>query len=132
MMINLNWVKRHLGGALLGLLVSLTSTAALAQANLQISSFTYNTPVLNGSTQTFTVVAKNIGDATATNARFRVFLPANFTFSSAPSGCAFENSPHTFNLSNNPDPALAYTAPTFTYSSLRMLYCDYASVVGGP
>jgi uncharacterized repeat protein (TIGR01451 family) len=134
----LNWVKRagsllahHIWFVLFGLAVGLTPTIALAQANLQISSFTYTTPVLNGSTQTFTVIAKNNDSVAATNARLRVFLPSNFTFSSAPAGCFFENSPHTFNGTNNPDPALVYNTPAFVYSSLRMLYCDYASVPQG-
>lgn len=107
----------------------LGSTSALAQANLQIASFTYNTPVLNGSTHAFTVVAKNIGDVNATHARLRVFLPENFTFSVAPSGCAFENAPHVFGTNNHPDPA--YTTSGTAFRDLRMMYCDYASVVTG-
>ena len=77
-------------GLCLAVAGGLLGTSAQAQANLQISSFTYNTPVLNGSTNAFTVVAKNGGDASASDARLRVFLPANFTFSAAPAGCAIE------------------------------------------
>ncbi|MDP1906127.1 MAG: SdrD B-like domain-containing protein, partial [Pseudomonadota bacterium] len=89
-------------------------------AELQISSFTYTTPKLNGTSESFTVVATNNGDV-ASNARLRVFLPANFSFSSAPAGCQFENAPHVFDTGNNPDPGA-------TYNGLRLLYCDYGSV----
>lgn len=123
------WLVRSLWRWVLGCLLGLSATSALAQANLQISSFTYDTPVLNGSTQAFTVVAKNIGDASATNARLRVFLPENFTFSSAPAGCFFEDAPHVFGANNNPDPA--YTTSGTAFRDLRMMYCDYASVVTG-
>ncbi len=125
-------VMRRLGFMLFGLVGGLSSTATLAQVNLQISSFTYNTPVLNGSTQTFTVVAKNIGEDDAANARLRVFLPDNFTFSTAPAGCAIESAPHTFSGNNNPAPTSpAYTTPAFDYTTLRMLRCDYTAVTAG-
>lgn len=123
---------RKIGLILFGLVVGLASDDVVAQANLSIASFTYSTPVLNGSTQSFTVVAKNIGDQPATNARLRVFLPNNFTFSSPPTGCAIDNSPHTFLGNNNPSPTTpVYSAPAFDYTTLRMLRCDYATVAAG-
>lgn len=124
-------ILRYLWAITLACVAGLGATSALAQANLQIASFTYTTPVLNGSTHTFNVVAKNIGDVNATNVRLRVFLPANFTFSSAPSGCAFENAPHAFGANNHPDPDNAYNSPAISYGALRMLSCDYASVAWG-
>ena len=102
----------------------MATSVAWAVPDLQVSDFTYPTPRLNGASTNFQVIAKNNGDTTASNARVRVFLPAAFTFSSAPAGCSLSNAPYTFLSPQNPDPGAAY-------STQRILTCDFPSFGAG-
>ena len=121
----MNMMKKRFGNSFvrsLVLMVMLLPCLSWAAGDLSVSSFTYTTPSLNGATQTFSVEAKNIGGSDVTDARLRVFLPSNYTFTNAPSGCQFEDAPHSFAAATkNPDPGSPY-------SGLKMLYCDYDTV----
>jgi uncharacterized repeat protein (TIGR01451 family) len=115
------WKRIACGLFALGALLPLQSWA---QAELQVTQFLYTTPQLNGATVSFTVDAKNNGDVSADNVNLRVFLPSNFTFSTAPSGCVLKDPPYTWSTPSNPDPG-------GTYNTLRQLLCNYSSVAAG-